>query len=92
MEPIHPSGNLEAVARSLAASWDPGEGSNGPPWVTRFGTAEVWLVRVGRQELLLKCYRRNQDEDVRWEHDFLDRLSATAFPAPRPIPALGGRS
>ena len=29
--------------------------------------------------------------DLKWLHGFLDRLSETGFPAPRPIPALEGR-
>ena len=31
-------------------------------------------------------------DDLTWLHGFLDRLSETGFPAPRPIPALEGRS
>jgi homoserine kinase type II len=31
-------------------------------------------------------------EDLVWLHRFLDRLAETGFPAPRPLPAFGGRS
>lgn len=30
--------------------------------------------------------------DIAWLHGFLSRLSPTGFPAPRPLPAFGGRS
>src|SRR3712207_4136347 len=93
MEPIRDGSDLDAVARSLTWSADLGGRSDGRPSVSRFGQAEVWLVRAGEQALILKRYRRNQSEDdVQWEHDFLDRLSATAFPVSRPVPALAGRS
>jgi homoserine kinase type II len=35
---------------------------------------------------------RHATADVAWLHGFLARLAATGFPAPRPIPAFGGRS
>jgi len=57
------------------------------------GAADTWSLRVGGDALILKRYRRGQDEiDVEWEHTFLERLAVTTFPAPRPIQALAGRS
>ena len=86
MQPAPNVRALEAVARSL--SQDGQDGSTAPaqpPHVSavRMGTADTWLLRANGRALILKRYRRGQDEtDVQWEHPFLDRLAATRFPAP----------
>ena len=53
----------------------------------------MWVLQLNQQDILLKASRCSQDEaDVGWEHQFLTHLAATGFPAPRPLPVLGGRS
>ena len=59
----------------------------------RFGTAEAWLARSGSDLLVLKRGRPEQDQaDVAWEHDHLQRLQEADFPTSVPVPAFDGRS
>ncbi|HXW87185.1 MAG TPA: phosphotransferase [Streptosporangiaceae bacterium] len=68
------------------------------PLRPRVGRA--WLVEWRQEEGLLRQTPLPTDRtgvaqtraDVSWLHDFLDRLSSTGFPAPRPLPAFGGCS
>jgi Ser/Thr protein kinase RdoA (MazF antagonist) len=93
MQPVPDERALEAVARSLSRDADMPGAHPQQLSVIRMGATDAWLLGVGQRALVLKRYRRGQDEaDVRWEHAFLERLAATAFPAPRPVQALTGRS
>lgn len=84
---------LEAVVRSLARPGDAPAVDSSAVSATRMGAADTWLLRVSGRALILKRYRRGQDEtDVRWEHDLLEHVAATGFPASRPVQALDGRS
>ena len=96
MQPDPDARVLEAVARSLSRyGQDESTAPAQPPHISavRMGTADTWLLRLSRRALILKRYRRGQNEaDVQWEHGFLERLAVTSFPASRPEPAFAGRS
>jgi Ser/Thr protein kinase RdoA (MazF antagonist) len=70
---------LLGVRRADVHPLDP----RGHPWLidTRDGPA---VLRATSSSLGLA--------HLRWLHRFLERLAATDFPAPRPLPLLGGRS
>jgi Ser/Thr protein kinase RdoA (MazF antagonist) len=58
----------------------------------------TWLVEWRQEQGLLRqtALASNAAErtagDMAWLHGFLNRLASTGFPAPRPLPAFGGRS
>ncbi len=59
----------------------------------------AWLVEWRQERGLLRqtaladnAAAERTTEDVGWLHGFLGRLESTGFPAPRPLPAFGGRS
>jgi Ser/Thr protein kinase RdoA (MazF antagonist) len=69
-------------------------------WTLPTRESTSWIVRHDRGLAIL---RRLDDElfsptspvardDLAWLHDYLTRLAATGFPAPRPIAAFSGRS
>jgi Ser/Thr protein kinase RdoA (MazF antagonist) len=51
-----------------------------------------WRVTIADQPAVLKRDWHLDESDIAWEHQFLTRLAATGFPAPRPIMAFAGRS
>jgi homoserine kinase type II len=59
----------------------------------------AWLVEWRQEQGLLRqavladnAAAERTTEDIAWLHGFLGRLASTGFPAPRPLPAFGGRS
>ena len=57
----------------------------------------AWLVRWRGSRGVLRCrpvagLAPGPIDDVRWLHEFLARLGAFGFPAPRPLPAFAGQS
>ena len=53
----------------------------------------LWrVVARGEAAVLHRYGGQRTPEDLAWEHAFLHRLTATSFPAPRPLPAFDGRS
>jgi Ser/Thr protein kinase RdoA (MazF antagonist) len=70
------------------------------PMPVRPREGRAWLVRWGHDQGLLRQTSLAADDaageraadDIRWLHEFLSRLAPTGFPAPRPLPAFGGRS
>lgn len=56
---------------------------------------DVWLLDLDGRLVVLKRERPRtggDEEDVVWEHAFLDRLTAGGFPRSRPLPIFGGKS
>src|SRR6266508_649734 len=51
-----------------------------------------WRVTIAGQPAVLKRDWHLDESDIAWEHQFLTRLAAIGFPAPRPITAFAGRS
>ena len=49
----------------------------------------VWQLLTGDCIAVLRCSRQTLDHVV-WLHQFLDRLAANGFPAPKPLPLLNG--
>jgi Ser/Thr protein kinase RdoA (MazF antagonist) len=60
----------------------------GRAWHVRWRHAHGLL----RQTLLAGQVNTEPAVDVAWLHGFLSELAPTGFPAPRPLPAFGGRS
>jgi Ser/Thr protein kinase RdoA (MazF antagonist) len=59
----------------------------------------AWLVEWRQERGLLRqtvladsAAADRTTADIAWLHGFLGRLASTGFPAPRPLPAFGGRS
>jgi Ser/Thr protein kinase RdoA (MazF antagonist) len=58
----------------------------------------AWLVNWQQEQGLLRQTELADNSadrttaDMAWLHGFLGRLASTGFPAPRPLPAFGGRS
>jgi Ser/Thr protein kinase RdoA (MazF antagonist) len=51
-----------------------------------------WRATIADKPAVLKRDWHLDESDIAWEHQFLMRLAATGFPAPRPITAFAGRS
>ena len=51
----------------------------------------VWQLLTDDCTAVLRCGIQTL-EHVVWLHDFLDRLAATGFPSPKPLPILNGAS
>jgi hypothetical protein len=51
-----------------------------------------WWVTIAGEPAMLKRDWHLDNSDIAWEQQFLTRLAATGFPAPRPITAFAGRS
>ena len=56
---------------------------------------DVWLIDVDGRPVVLKRERPRQgggEDDIMWEHAFLEALASGGYPASRPLPLFDGRS
>ncbi len=87
MNDDRPPASLLADA-GLALHGTPPQPRGGRTWLVEWRQEQGLL----RQTVLVGNAAERATEDVTWLHGFLDRLASTGFPAPRPLPAFGGRS
>jgi Ser/Thr protein kinase RdoA (MazF antagonist) len=84
---VRPPASLLADA-GLAVLATPPQPRDGHAWLVEWRQERGLL----RQTVLADSDAERMTGDIAWLHGFLSSLASTGFPAPRPLPAFGGRS